>query len=100
VILTLILKLASEQQLLKLQLPDRKIHHPLKTKKIKSWLSCKISTTVLAFVKYSEDMDKEKKHAKKIKADYEEKIKGLNEKINNLQTNLENTKTDLSYLHK
>ena len=49
---------------------------------------------------YSEDMDKEKKHAKKVKAEYDEKIKVLNEKINNLQTNLENTKTDLSYLHK
>lgn len=28
------------------------------------------------------------------------KIKALNEKINNLQTSLENTKTDLAYLHK
>jgi regulator of replication initiation timing len=28
------------------------------------------------------------------------KIKALNEKINVLQTNLENTKTDLAYLHK
>jgi hypothetical protein len=35
-----------------------------------------------------------------MRQDYEERIKGLNEKINNLQTNLENTKTDLSHMHK
>lgn len=45
-------------------------------------------------------MDKEKKLQKKLKLEYEEKIRGLNEKINNLQTTLENTKTDLTFLQK
>ena len=45
-------------------------------------------------------MDKERKVNKKSKVEYEEKVKALNEKINTLQTNLENTKTDLSFLHK
>ena len=45
-------------------------------------------------------MDKEKKLQKKLKQEYEEKIRGLNEKINNLQTTLENTKTDLTFLQK
>lgn len=35
-----------------------------------------------------------------MKQDKEEQIKALNEKINNLQTNLENTKTEVSHLHK
>nr|ACK37609.1 hypothetical protein [Kahliella matisi] len=49
---------------------------------------------------FREDLDKEKKNTKKMKVDYEDKIKTLNEKINTLQTSLENTKTDLSFLHK
>eukprot|EP00347_Sterkiella_histriomuscorum_P014694 403359906 len=47
-----------------------------------------------------EDLEKEKKATKKLKADKEEQIKALTEKINNLQTNLENTKTEVSHLHK
>ncbi len=48
----------------------------------------------------SEELDKSKKEQKKQKDEYEFKIKGLNEKINNLQTSLENTKTELAHQHK
>lgn len=33
---------------------------------------------------HRDDLDKEKKQQKKLKQEYEEKIRGLNEKINNL----------------
>jgi len=45
-------------------------------------------------------LEKAKKDQNKQKNDYEGKIKALNEKVNTLQTNFENTKTDLAYLHK
>ena len=51
-------------------------------------------------ISYREDLEKEKKATKKLKQDKEEQIKTLTEKINNLQTNLENTKTEVSHLHK
>lgn len=47
-----------------------------------------------------DDLDKEKKNQKRLKLEYEEKVRGLNEKVNNLQTTLENTKTELQFLQK
>lgn len=35
-----------------------------------------------------------------MKTELDEKVKTLNEKINTLQTSLENNKTDLAFLHK
>lgn len=35
-----------------------------------------------------------------MKIELEDKIKNLNERVNTLQTNLENSKTDLAFLHK
>jgi chromosome segregation ATPase len=49
---------------------------------------------------YRHDLEKEKKNIKKQKEEYELKLKGLGEKVNTLQTQLENTKTDLVYIHK
>ena len=45
-------------------------------------------------------MERARKDTKRQKDDYEYKVRALNEKINNLQTNLENTKTDLAYMKK
>ena len=47
-----------------------------------------------------EDLERERKASKKLKQDKEEQIRVLNEKINTLQTSLENTKTEVSHLHK
>lgn len=49
---------------------------------------------------FSEDIEKTKKEMKKSKEDSEAKIKSINEKINTLQTSVENTKTDLAFIHK
>lgn len=49
---------------------------------------------------FSDDLDKEKKLQKKLKLEYEEKIRTLNNKINTLYTTLENTKTELDFLQK
>lgn len=51
-------------------------------------------------IPFSEDLDKANKDKKKLADNYENKIRDLNEKVNNLQTNLENTKTELSHMHK
>ena len=59
-----------------------------------------VSYSITNNVCHREDLDKAKKDQKKQKDEYEAKIKTLNEKINNLQTSLENTKTELAHQHK
>jgi hypothetical protein len=49
---------------------------------------------------YSDDIQKIKKDIIKNKEESELKIKQINEKLNGLGTSLENTKTDLAFLHK
>ena len=49
---------------------------------------------------FRDDIKKIKKDQAKVKEENDIKIKHVSEKINNIQTNLENSKTDLAYLHK
>ena len=55
------------------------------------------SDSLIALV---EDIERLKKEKNKLKADYEQKMGTQSDKINNLQTLLENTKIDLAYQNK